>query len=300
MLQIRQHTRQLVRELDVVKGVYLNTGYTFLQCHVLFELSTHKALNLMSLAENLLIDKSNTSRTVKRLLELGLVRAEQVAADKRQKLFSLTKKGEGVLKATVAVANEQVAAALENLSGEEQQRAVQGMELYANALRKSRLQADYAIRPIHKRDNAQVASLIRDVLTEYDAIGDGYSIVDPEVDDMHRYYLGERHCYYVIQLDDNVVGCGGIAPLKGGKKTVCELRKMFLLPETRGIGLGRRLLLKLLDEARSRGYKSCYIETLERMSRANALYRQSGFEPLQAPLGKTGHSACNRWYRLEL
>ena len=94
--QIRQHTRQLVRELDVVKGVYLDTGYTFTQCHVLFELSAHKALNLMSLADPLLIDKSNTSRTVKKLVDLGLIKSEKVESDNRQKLFSLTAKGQEV------------------------------------------------------------------------------------------------------------------------------------------------------------------------------------------------------------
>ena len=56
--QIRQHSRQLVRELDIVKGVYMGSGYTFSQCHVLFELSLHKSLSLMELAEILLIDKS--------------------------------------------------------------------------------------------------------------------------------------------------------------------------------------------------------------------------------------------------
>ena len=68
--EIRQHSRQLVRELDLVKGSYLDTGYTFSQCHVLFELSVNKSLNLLAIADNLLIDKSNASRTVKQLTEL--------------------------------------------------------------------------------------------------------------------------------------------------------------------------------------------------------------------------------------
>ena len=298
--QIRQHTRQLVRELDVVKGVYLNTGYTFTQCHVLFELSAHKALNLMSLAENLLIDKSNTSRTVKKLVQLGLVKAEKVSSDNRQKLFSLTPKGEEVLRSTVNLANVQVENALGNLSHQQQKLAIQGMQLYANALRKGRLQANHAIRLIQKRDNAQVARLIREVMIEFQAVGEGYSIVDTEVTDMYGSYRDKRSCYYVITLDKMVVGGGGIAPLTGGDQFTCELRKMFFFPETRGIGLGRRLLLLLMDEARNRGYKACYLETLERMSRANALYLQSGFEPLGEPLGETGHCTCDRWYLLEL
>jgi len=298
--RIRQHTRQLVRELDVVRGVYLDTGYTFTQCHVLFELSAHKSLNLKSLAENLLIDKSNTSRTVKKLVELGLVKSEKVTSDNRQKLFGLTAKGEKALRATIDLANSQVESALDNLAEEQQELAIQGMELYANALRKSRLQSNYTIRLIQKRDNAPVARLIREVMTEFDAVGDGYSIVDPEVDDMYGNYRGKRSCYYVIALGSEIVGCGGIATLAGGDTTTCELRKMFFLPEIRGIGLGRRLLLQLAGEARKRGYEKCYLETLDRMNLANDLYRKSGFEPLKKPLGQTGHCKCDRWYILEL
>jgi DNA-binding MarR family transcriptional regulator len=69
--QIRQHSRQLDRELDNVKGVYPDTGCTFSQCHALFELSVHSSLSLMELADNLLSDTSNTSRTIKKLVELA-------------------------------------------------------------------------------------------------------------------------------------------------------------------------------------------------------------------------------------
>lgn len=298
--QIRQHTRQLVRELDIVKGVYLNSGYTFLQCHVLFELLTHKSLNLMTLASNLLIDKSNTSRTVKRLVELGLIEVKPSSTDKRQKLFNLSAFGKQELREIVSVANTQVQAALDNLSEEEQIQAIRGMKLYADALQNSRQQADYTIRRIKKNDNGKVAELIRTVMVEFDACGPGYSIVDPEVNTMYESYRNDRSCYFVITLNDEIVGCGGIGPLKGGAKQTCELRKMFFLPRIRGLGLGRRLLLLLFREARTRGYSECYLETLQRMSRAIALYHRSGFELLKEPIGKTGHSACDRWYLKQL
>ncbi len=298
--QIRQHSRQLVRELDIVKGVYLDTGYTFSQCHVLFELSLHKSLNLMELAENLLIDKSNTSRTVKKLVELGLVTAEKVTSDNRQKLFSLTSSGEKALRSTIRLANKQVENALEHLSEKQQDLVIQGIQLYAGALRKSRLQSNYTVRLIQKKDNAHVARLVRKVMSEFRAVGDGFSSGDPEVDDMYGSYRNKRSCYYVIALDNKLVGCGGIAPLTGGDKFTCELRKMFFLSATRGLGLGRRLLLLLLDEARKRDYKKCYLETLDRMWRANDLYRKNGFQLLEKPIGKTGHGSCDRWYLLNL
>ena len=298
--QIRQHSRQLVRELDIVKGVYLGTGYTFSQCHVLFELAQHKSLNLLELAEILLIDKSNTSRTVKKLLGMGLVKSEKVNSDNRQKLFSLTAKGQKALQTTVGLADQQVAKALDNLSEQQQDTVIQGLQLYAGALRKSRLQAQYLLRPMRKQDNLTVARVIREVMTEFQAVGAGYSIEDPEVDDMYCSYRNRQSCYYVIELNEKVVGCGGIAPLTGADEFTCELRKMFFLPATRGLGLGRRLLQLLMDEARKRGYQKCYLETLDRMWAANELYRKYGFQLLKQPLGKTGHCRCDRWYLLEL
>lgn len=298
--QIRQHSRQLVRELDVVKGVYLGTGYTFSQCHVMFELSLHQSLTLMELAENLLIDKSNTSRTVKKLVGLGLVKSEKVTSDNRQKLFSLTSKGRRALRTTTELADTQVASALDNLSPDQQDHVIEGLQLYASALRKSRLQANYSIRPIKKQDNPQVARIIREVMTEFQAVGEGYSINDAEVDDMYRSYRDKRSCYYVIVQDDQVVGGGGIGPLKGGDSTICELRKMFFLPELRGIGFGRRLLMLLMQEARKREYQRCYLETLDRMSGAKELYQKNGFKLLKKSMGDTGHCACERWYLLEL
>lgn len=298
--KIRQHSRQLVRELDVVKGVYLTTGYTFTQCHVLFELASHGSLNLLDLAEALLIDKSNTSRTVKKLVELGLVKSKKVSSDNRQKLFSLTAKGNRALKATIGLADRQVENAIANLNKEQQETVIEGMRLYAGALKKGRLQSSYDIRLIQARDNGQVAKVIREVMTEFGAIGEGYSIGDAEVDDMHGNYQGKRTCYYVICREQKVVGGGGIAPLTGGGKTTCELRKMFFLSDVRGLGLGRRLLTMLLDEARERGFKQCYLETLDRMGRANELYQKNGFQLLTKPKGKTGHCSCDRWYLLKL
>ena len=298
--QIRHHARQLVRELDIVKGIYLDTGCTFSQCHVLFELSSRSSMNLMELADALLMDKSNTSRTVKKLTEMGLVQMEKVDADQRQKQFSLTREGDKVLRSATRLADERVARALQLLDQEQQSTVIEGLQLYAGALRKSRLQANYEIRSIQKKDNVQVARLIREVMTEFQAVGPGYSIDDPEVDDMYGNYRDRKSAYFVIVQNGQVAGGGGIGPLRGGDTDVCELRKMFFRPELRGLGMGQRLLQQLMNEARKRGYLRCYLETLDRMWQANQLYRRFGFQLLEQPRGQTGHTQCDRWYELEL
>ena len=158
----------------------------------------------------------------------------------------------------------------------------------------------FLIRPIEPRDDAAIAAIIRAVMPEFGADGPGFAIHDTEVDAMCAAYAQPRSSYFVVERDGVVVGGGGVAPLAGGEPDVCELRKMYFLPATRGIGAGRAMMERCLDAARAHGFKRCYLETLTGMDAAQALYLRSGFAPICAPLGGTGHHGCDRWYLREL
>jgi putative acetyltransferase len=157
-----------------------------------------------------------------------------------------------------------------------------------------------AIRSLRPDDNPAMARIIRQVMTEYGAVGEGYSINDPEVDAMYQQYAAPDHAFFVIEAGGKVVGGAGIAPLPGGGDGVCELRKMYLLREGRGRGWGRQLLGQCLAAARERGFRTCYLETVHRMGEAQRLYLSAGFKPLAGPLGSTGHNSCDAWYAMEL
>jgi putative acetyltransferase len=53
---------------------------------------------------------------------------------------------------------------------------------------------------------------------------------------------------------------------------------------------------RCLEAARCLGYRKVYLETLETMNQAQALYEKSGFAPIEAPMGATGHFGCDRWF----
>ena len=159
---------------------------------------------------------------------------------------------------------------------------------------------DFSIRPMAATDDAAMAAIIRKVMPEFGAVGDGFAINDPEVDWMHRAYSAPRCAYFVLERDGVVIGGGGVAPLIGAEPDVCELRKMYFLPEARGIGAGRAMMARCLDAARTLGYRRCYLETLRGMDAAMNLYERTGFQPLNAPMGDTGHGGCNRFYLLAL
>ena len=156
------------------------------------------------------------------------------------------------------------------------------------------------LRPIRAADDAAVARVIRTVMPEFGASGPGFAIHDPEVDHMTAAYASARSAYFVVELDGRVVGGGGVAPLAGATDDTCELRKMYFLPEARGRGVGRRMLLHCIETARAFGYARCYLETLTGMDAAKHLYESVGFAPLPAQEGATGHFACDRYYALRL
>jgi putative acetyltransferase len=162
------------------------------------------------------------------------------------------------------------------------------------------------IRPIRTEDDAAMAAIIRSVMPEFGACGSGFAINDPEVDWMSRAYAQPRCAYFVVVLEGgDIVGGGGVAPLEGGDAPLheidtCELRKMYFLPQARGLGAGAALMRLCLDTARGFGFRYCYLETLTGMDAAMRLYERSGFRRIDAPMGNTGHGGCDTFYLLAL
>ena len=154
-----------------------------------------------------------------------------------------------------------------------------------------------SLRPIRPQDNSQVAEIIRTVMTEYGAVGRGFSIEDPEVDAMFEAYNNPRSYFLVLENPGGrLAGCGGIGPLKGGDPDTCELKKMYFFAEARGQGMGRALVERLETEARLRGFRYMYLETIAAMQEANRLYQRLNFESLPGPMGHTGHTGCGLFY----
>jgi putative acetyltransferase len=148
----------------------------------------------------------------------------------------------------------------------------------------------FTFRPIRPEDDAP----------EFGADGPGFAIHDAEVSAMSVAYGAPRAAYFVVEVNGRVVGGAGIAPLQGADEGTAELRKMYFLPEVRGIGAGSALLRHILSVAKNLGFARVYLETLTGMDAAQRLYEYLGFRRIDKQLGATGHFACNRFYLLEL
>ncbi|TDO71585.1 putative acetyltransferase [Flavobacterium chryseum] len=154
---------------------------------------------------------------------------------------------------------------------------------------------NWIIRRIKKEDNQAVAQLIRSVFDEMEIPKVGTAYADPYLDLMFEEYNKPKSVYFVVETEGRIVGSAGIAPLENGDQAICELQKMYFLPETRGLGIGSEMMEKCLNEAKAFGFEKCYIETMPFMHAAQKLYVKSGFEYLDAPMGCTGHNSCPVW-----
>lgn len=158
----------------------------------------------------------------------------------------------------------------------------------------------FEIYPLKPEQDADIARIIRSVGAEYGAIGEGFGPSDAEVAVMSQHYRDEHASRYLVAaLNGLVVGGCGIAPFADSRRT-CELKKLFLLNEGRGRGIGKALATQCLAYAREQGYIECYLDTLSSMKAAIALYEKLGFTHLDRPLEGTVHGGCDVWMLKQL
>ncbi|MDE1189747.1 MAG: GNAT family N-acetyltransferase [Pantoea sp.] len=152
---------------------------------------------------------------------------------------------------------------------------------------------DLQVRPITAADNPLIAQVIRAVSAEFGLTADkGYTVSDPNLDRLFELYSEANSAYWIVEHQGKVLGGGGVAPLACSAPDICELQKMYFMPEVRGFGLARDLALRAMDYARQQGFRRCYLETTGSLTRAIKLYESLGFTLIEEALGCTGHVDC--------
>lgn len=293
---IRHSSREMVRELGFTRPVFGTSGLTHTRCHALVEIGRSGSIGVLEVASRLRLDKASASRIVKELVAAGLVHSAADDRDGRRRVLTLSRAGRAALARIDREADSRVERALALLSDEERSTVLDGITLYAGALERARRRERIRMRPIKRADDGAIERVIRTVMTEFGATAEGFAIHDPEMSAMSTAYDRPGAGYWIVADGRTIIGGGGFAPLEGAPPAVCELRKMYFLPNVRGLGLGRELLERCLEAARRSGYRTCYLETLGRMTDARRLYEKAGFRLIDKPMGNTVHFGCDAWY----
>lgn len=155
------------------------------------------------------------------------------------------------------------------------------------------------IRKIEKKDDKAIEQVIRYCLIEFGADHEGTAWADPDLSRFSEIYNSEGNRYWVVENEEGkIVGGVGIGKLKG-IEGVCELQKMYCLPEARGCGIAHKLIEEALSYAEVY-YQRCYLETLDNMKAAQRFYEKHGFKRMKEALVQTEHFACDIRYIKEL
>jgi putative acetyltransferase len=158
----------------------------------------------------------------------------------------------------------------------------------------------YTIREIRKEDETAIAAVIRKILEEHGMAKPGTVYTDPTTDHLFELFKKPNSHYFILTDDTTIVGGCGVYPTKGLPHDTAELVKLYILPKARGKGWGKTLLLRCAEYAKSVGYQKLYLESMPELSAAVDLYTSVGYKQLEAPMGDSGHHACNLWMLKEL
>jgi putative acetyltransferase len=135
----------------------------------------------------------------------------------------------------------------------------------------------YLIRSWEPRDRQAAALVIQTVLAEY-GLGWEAAGADRDVLEIETFYGDRGGEFWVVEDGGKIVGTAAYYPIDRGDRAV-EIRKMYLLPDARGKGLGKYLLQALENAIAVAGYREIWIETASILKEAVALYESHGYQP---------------------
>lgn len=136
----------------------------------------------------------------------------------------------------------------------------------------------FAIRDYTPGDEAAVFGIVKQALAGY-GLCTNPDVTDADLKDIRASYVAAGGAFRVLECDGRIVGSYGLFPTAGRS---CELRKMYLLPELKGRGLGKLLLEDALALAADLGFAEMTLETHSRLREALGLYRKYGFTETDA------------------
>ncbi len=153
------------------------------------------------------------------------------------------------------------------------------------------------IRTIKPENDAELAEIVRKNLEYYHLDIPGTVYFDTELNHLSKYYntSDKREYFVAVNYENQVIGGVGIAEFDG-IIDCAELQKLYLTDSAKGKGLGYILIDKVIDYAKSIGYKALYLETHHVLETAIHMYRKKEFVQMDNPPESVVHSTMDMFF----
>lgn len=136
---------------------------------------------------------------------------------------------------------------------------------------------------IHLASTTEQIEIIRSLFKEYQQwlnFSLCFQRFDQELASLPGKYAFPAGRLYIADVDGAVAGCIALRPMNDDG--ICEMKRLFVREEFRGQKIGRILTEKIIADAKTIGYHTMRLDTLQRMETARSLYKKIGFTVIPA------------------
>ncbi|MCV0428144.1 MAG: GNAT family N-acetyltransferase [Roseibium sp.] len=135
----------------------------------------------------------------------------------------------------------------------------------------------FVVASVEDSDELNVVKTLFRAYVDWLNIDLSYQGFEEELKGMPGKYASPKGALFLAKdAEGTILGCVGLRP--SDVDGTCEMKRLYVLPEGRGRGVGAALVDRVLDAAREAGYKSMVLDTLPTMAGAIKLYKAAGFE----------------------
>jgi DNA-binding MarR family transcriptional regulator/GNAT superfamily N-acetyltransferase len=271
--QVRSFNRTVTQSVGALEDRYLARRLPLGEARVLWEIGA-SGLDLRELRARLDLDSGYLSRLLRSLEDAGLVSVRPNAADRRVRTARLTAAGRRERDLLDRRSDELAARLLEPLSTAQRERLVAAMGEVERLLTASLVELE-VVDPETPAARYCLGEYFAELGRRFEA-GFDDAISNAATPEQLRLPAG---LFLVGTLHGEPVGCGA---LKFHGRGPAELKRMWVAPSARGLGLGRRLLVELERLAREHGVRRLRLETNRTLAEAIGLYRSAGYVEIPA------------------
>ena len=271
--RVRDFNRMVGERIGTLDDRFLGRSRPYGESRVLWEIGMD-GIEVRELRSRLGLDSGYLSRILRALERARLVRVTADAADGRVRRAALTAAGRRERAELDRRSDEVASSFLEPLPPEQQKSLVRAMDEVERLLRASLVQ--FAVEdPASSDAKWCIAQYFVELNGRFEAGFDPQRGITADPEEL----VPPRGAFLVARLRGRPVGCGA---LKFHGRQPCELKRMWISRDVRGLGLGRRLLAELEKVARKAGARVVHLETNRNLTEAISLYRASGYREVAA------------------